>query len=306
MYVTNEAIMSKSFEQLGCSKINIGLAITGKREDGYHDIDSIFQSIRLSDSIYFAKHHSVVFSGGAPELPEYMQKLVTYGEENLALKALRAVQAYTGCKAGAAIHLLKRVPIQAGLGGGSADAAAMLVGLNRFWDLRLTQDELLKIGATLGSDVPFLLQGGTARGTGRGEILTYGKSPDPHWLLLVKPQVSVSTAVAYGRFNGKSIATKQTINTVHKHLEHNNLKSAFLASANTFEELLFPDHEELVICKDFFTSRGYPTIMTGSGPTMVVLLDKPMEALQLQEEIKAAGHDWLSLITKTCTQEDLP
>lgn len=298
--------MSKSFEQLGCSKINIGLAITGKREDGYHDIDSIFQSIRLSDSIYFAKHYSVVFSGGAPELPEYMQKLVTYGEENLALKALRAVQAYTGCKAGAAIHLLKRVPIQAGLGGGSADAAAMLVGLNRFWDLRLTQDELLKIGATLGSDVPFLLQGGTARGTGRGEILTYGKSPDPHWLLLVKPQVSVSTAVAYSRFNGKSIATKQTIDTVHKHLEHNNLKSAFLASANTFEELLFPDHEELFICKDFFTSRRYPTIMTGSGPTMVVLLDKPMEALQLQEEIKAAGHDWLSLITKTCTQEDLP
>lgn len=298
--------MSKSFEQLGCSKINIGLAITGKREDGYHDIDSIFQSIRLSDSIYFAKHHSVVFSGGAPELPEYMQKLVTYGEENLALKALRAVQAYTGCKAGAAIHLLKRVPIQAGLGGGSADAAAMLVGLNRFWDLRLTQDELLKIGATLGSDVPFLLQGGTARGTGRGEILTYGKSPDPHWLLLVKPKVSVSTAAAYGRFTNKSVATKHTIDTVQQHLENNDLKSAFLTSANTFEELLFPDHEELVICKEFFTSRGYPTIMTGSGPTMVVLLDKPMEALQLQEEIKAAGHDWLSLITKTCTQEDLP
>lgn len=298
--------MSKSFEQLGCSKINIGLAITGKREDGYHDIDSIFQSIRLSDSIYFAKHHSVVFSGGAPELPEYMQKLVTYGEENLALKALRAIQAYTGCKVGAAIHLLKRVPIQAGLGGGSADAAAMLVGLNRFWDLRLTQEELLQIGATLGSDVPFLLQGGTARGTGRGEILTYGKSPDPHWLLLVKPRVSVSTAAAYGRFTNKSVATKQTIDTVQQHLENNDLKSAFLTSANTFEELLFPDHEELVICKEFFTSRGYPTIMTGSGPTMVVLLDKPMEALQLQEEIKAAGHDWLSLITKTCTQEDLP
>ena len=298
--------MSKSFEQLGCSKINIGLAITGKREDGYHDIDSIFQSIRLSDSIYFAKHHSVVFSGGAPELPEYMQKLVTYGEENLALKALRAVQEYTGCKAGAAIHLLKRVPIQAGLGGGSADAAAMLVGLNRFWDLRLTQEELLQIGATLGSDVPFLLQGGTARGTGRGEILTYGKSPDPHWLLLVKPKVSVSTAAAYGRFTNKSVATKQTIDSVQQHLENNDLKSAFLTSANTFEELLFPDHEELVICKEFFTRRGYPTIMTGSGPTMVVLLDKPMEALQLQEEIKVAGHDWLSLITKTRTQEDLP
>ena len=137
--------MSKSFEQLGCSKINIGLAITGKRDDGYHDIDSIFQSIRLSDSIYFAKHHSVVFSGGAPELPDYMQQLVTYDEDNLALKALRAVQTYTGCKAGAAIHLLKRIPIQAGLGGGSADAIAVCaLGLNRFWDLRLTQEELLK------------------------------------------------------------------------------------------------------------------------------------------------------------------
>ena len=206
--------MSKSFEQLGCSKINIGLAITGKRDDGYHDIDSIFQSIRLSDSIYFAKHHSVVFSGGAPELPDYMQKLVSYGEDNLALKALRAIQAYTGCKAGAAIHLLKRVPIQAGLGGGSADAAAMLLGLNRFWDLRLTQEELLNIGASLGSDVPFLLQGGTARGTGRGEVLTYSQSPEAHWLLLVKPKVSISTAVAYGRFNGKSNATTKTIDTV--------------------------------------------------------------------------------------------
>ena len=281
--------MSKSFEQLGCSKINIGLAITGKRDDGYHDIDSIFQSIRLSDSIYFAKHHSVVFSGGAPELPDYMQKLVSYGEDNLALKALRAVQAYTGCKAGAAIHLLKRVPIQAGLGGGSADATAML----------------LNIGASLGSDVPFLLQGGTARGTGRGEVLTYSQSPEAHWLLLVKPKVSISTAVAYGRFNGKSKATAKTIDTVLNHLQNNDLQSAFTSSANTFEELLFPDHEELGICKEFFTSRGYPTIMTGSGPTMVVLLNKPMEALQLQEEIKAAGHDWLSLITKTCTQEDL-
>ena len=130
------------------------------------------------------------------------------------------------------------------------------------------------------------------------KILTYGKSPDPHWLLLVKPKVSVSTAAAYGRFTNKSVATKQTIDTVQQHLENNDLKSAFLTSANTFEELLFPDHEELVICKEFFTSREYPTIMTGSGPTMVVLLDKPMEALQLQEEIKAAGHDWLSLITK--------
>lgn len=297
--------MSKSIEQLGFSKINIGLAITGKRDDGYHNIDSVFQSIRLSDSIYFAKHHSVVFSGIAPELPQYIQDLIPYDERNLALKALREIQAYTGCRAGAAIHLLKRVPAAAGLGGGSADAAAMLLGLNKFWDLRLTMDELLTLGAKLGSDVPFLLQGGTARGTGRGEILTYGPSPEPHWLLLVKPEVSVSTAAAYGRYDGHSQATSAMIDSVLAHVEANDLQSAFTASHNTFEELLFPDHDELRICKDFFVSRGYPTIMTGSGPTMVVLLEKATQALQLQEEIKNAGHNWLSLITKTCTQEDI-
>lgn len=203
--------MSKSIEQLGHSKINIGLAITGKRDDGYHNIDSIFQSIRLADSIYFAKHHSVVFSGVAPELPQYIQDLIPYDERNLALKALREVQKYTGCKAGAAIHLMKRVPAAAGLGGGSADAAAMLLGLNKFWDLRLTMDELMTLGAKLGSDVPFLLKGGTARGTGRGEELVYHPSPEPHWLLLVKPEISVSTAVAYGRYNGQSNATSDTI-----------------------------------------------------------------------------------------------
>jgi len=297
--------MSKSIEQLGHSKINIGLAITGKRDDGYHNIDSIFQSIRLADSIYFAKHHSVVFSGVAPELPQYIQDLIPYDERNLALKALREVQKYTGCKAGAAIHLMKRVPAAAGLGGGSADAAAMLLGLNKFWDLRLTMDELMTLGAKLGSDVPFLLKGGTARGTGRGEKLVYHPSPEPHWLLLVKPEISVSTAVAYGRYNGLSNATSDTITNVLHHLEQNDMYGAFTNSANTFEELLFPDHDELITCKEFFTSRDYPTIMTGSGPTMVVLLEKPAQALSLQEEIKKAGHNWLSLITKTCTQEEV-
>ena len=89
-------------EQLSFSKINIGLAILNKRDDGYHNIDTIFQSIYLGDSIYFAKHHSVVFSGSAPELPQYMNDMMAYDETNLAMKALRAVQTYTGCTTGGA------------------------------------------------------------------------------------------------------------------------------------------------------------------------------------------------------------
>ncbi len=292
-------------EQRAFSKINVGLAITDKRNDGYHNIDTIFQSIFLGDSLYFARHHSVVFSGDAPELPYYMAQLIPYTESNIAMKALRMVQDYTGCQQGAAIHLLKRVPPCAGMGGGSGDGAAMLLGLNKFWDLRLTDEELLTMASKLGSDVPFLLKGGTARGTGRGERLETLPTSGAQWLLIVKPEVSISTAEAYGRFTGTSRVTSATMDTVTTHMKAKDFRQAFIASDNTFEELIFPIHPELVACKQFFLDRGFPTIMTGSGPTMVVLLEKALDAIRLQEEIKQAGHNWLSLITKTHDEEAL-
>ena len=292
-------------EQRAFSKINVGLTITGKRDDGYHDIDTIFQSIFLGDSLYFARHHSVVFSGDAPELPYYMAQLIPYTESNIAMKALRMVQDYTGCKQGAAIHLLKRVPPCAGMGGGSGDGAAMLLGLNKFWDLRLTDEELLTMASKLGSDVPFLLKGGTARGTGRGELLETLPTSSAQWLLIVKPEVSISTAEAYGRFAGTSRVTSDTMDTVTAHMNAKDFCQAFISSDNTFEELIFPVHPELTACKQFFLDRGFPTIMTGSGPTMVVLLEKALDAIRLQEEIKKAGHNWLSLITKTHDEEAL-
>lgn len=292
-------------EQRAFSKINVGLAITGKRDDGYHDIDTIFQSIFLGDSLYFARHHSVVFSGDAPELPYYMAQLIPYTESNIAMKALRMVQDYTGCTQGAAIHLLKRVPPCAGMGGGSGDGAAMLLGLNKFWDLRLTDEELLTMATKLGSDVPFLLKGGTARGTSRGERLEVLPTSSAQWLLIVKPEVSISTAEAYGRFAGSSRVTSNTMDTVTTHMKAKDFRQAFTASDNTFEELMFPIHPELVACKQFFLDRGFPTIMTGSGPTMVVLLEKALDAIRLQEDIKKAGHNWLSLITKTHDEEAL-
>ena len=292
-------------EQRAFSKINVGLAITGKRDDGYHDIDTIFQSIFLGDSLYFARHHSVVFSGDAPELPYYMAQLIPYTESNIAMKALRMVQDYTGCTQGAAIHLLKRVPPCAGMGGGSGDGASMLLGLNKFWDLRLTDEELFTMASKLGSDVPFLLKGGSARGTGRGELLETLPTSSAQWLLIVKPEVSISTAEAYRRFKGSSRVTSNTMDTVTTHMKAKDFRQAFTASDNTFEELIFPVHPELVTCKQFFLNRGFPTIMTGSGPTMVVLLEKALDAIRLQEEIKKAGHNWLSLITKTHDEEAL-
>ena len=157
----------------------------------------------------------------------------------------------------------------------------------------------------LGSDVPFLLKGGTARGTGRGEQLEVLPTSSAQWLLIVKPEVSISTAEAYGRFPGTSRVTSDTMDTVTTHMNAKDFRQAFISSDNTFEELIFPVHPELASCKQFFLDRGFPTIMTGSGPTMVVLLEKALDAIRLQEDIKQAGHNWLSLITKTHDEEAL-
>ena len=161
------------------------------------------------------------------------------------------------------------------------------------------------MASKLGSDVPFLLKGGTARGTGRGELLETLPTSSAQWLLIVKPEVSISTAEAYGRFAGTSRVTSDTMDTVTAHMNAKDFCQAFISSDNTFEELIFPVHPELTACKQFFLDRGFPTIMTGSGPTMVVLLEKALDAIRLQEEIKKAGHNWLSLITKTHDEEAL-
>ena len=163
----------------------------------------------------------------------------------------------------------------------------------------------MTMASKLGSDVPFLLKGGTARGTDRGELLETLPTSSAQWLLIVKPEVSISTAEAYGRFTGTSRVTSATMDTVTTHMKAKDFRQAFITSDNTFEELIFPVHPELVICKQFFLDRGFPTIMTGSGPTMVVLLEKALDAIRLQEEIKQAGHNWLSLITKTHDEEAL-
>lgn len=290
-------------EQLCFSKMNVGLAILNRRDDGYHNIDTIFQSIMLGDSIYFAKYKDIVFSGSTPELPKYMESLIAYDESNLAMKALRAVQEFTGCKTGGAIHLLKRVPLQAGLGGGSANAAGMIKGLNKFWDLRMTDEEMMNLAKPLGADVAFLMKGGTARATGVGDTLTSLPSAPISWLLVIKPMLSISTAAAYDGFSGTSQVGTNDMDAVEQAIQEGGYKKAFSLAKNSFEEILFPQHPELEEMKRFFEDRGYPTLMTGSGPTMIVQMDAGKDAYQLQEELKVSHPTWLALITKTKGEE---
>ncbi len=162
-------------------KINIVLEVLRKRPDGYHEIATVLQSISLADELECAPAADLTLD--APALPD--------NAPNLVLRAAEALQDATGCQAGAALTLRKGIPVSAGLGGGSADAAAALVALNHAWKLYLEPAELARIAASLGSDVPFFLLGGTALATGRGEQLDALPDPLPRWLVLLIPDVLV-------------------------------------------------------------------------------------------------------------------
>ncbi|MCK5597976.1 MAG: 4-(cytidine 5'-diphospho)-2-C-methyl-D-erythritol kinase, partial [Candidatus Eisenbacteria sp.] len=173
------------------AKINLGLAVTAARPDGYHDIETLFQSVSLSDTLALAPLESssgVSLSVHGLSVPE--------GPDNLAWRAAEAALAEFECP-GVSIDLTKRIPVAAGLGGGSADAAAILVGVDALFDIGAPRDTLLDVAAALGSDVPFMLSGGTALGTGRGENLERLPALSGVWFVLATPRFGVSAGEAY-------------------------------------------------------------------------------------------------------------
>ena len=170
------------------AKINWTLDITGRRADGYHLMDMLMQSVTLADEITLEKTTDGIITlttGGTPLLPA--------DEHHLALRAARALQKATSCPLGARIHVVKHIPVGAGMGGGSSDAAGVLVGLNRLWETGLTRAELEDVGLTLGADVPFCIRGGLQRAKGVGEKLTPLAMKKPLYLVAFQPCRGLST-----------------------------------------------------------------------------------------------------------------
>jgi len=191
------------------AKLNLGLAVGPRRADGFHDLVTVFQSVSLSDTLRLARRPrgftlSVrgedvsVSGGGARRAP---QAGVPGGADNLAMRAVRLLAERAGIRGGAHLTLIKRIPAGAGLGGGSADAAAALVGLARLYGIRLGRPERIELAAALGSDVPFAVTGGTALGLGRGERLHRLRLARPFRALIAVPTWRVSTASAFARID---------------------------------------------------------------------------------------------------------
>ena len=177
------------------AKINLTLEILGRRPDDFHEIASVIQAVGLYDELRVAPAEALRFACDRSALA---------GTENLVVRAARALQNATGCQRGAELRLCKGIPIAAGLGGGSSDAATALVALNRHWRLGLPLAELSRIGATLGSDIPFFLAGPTAVVSGCGERVERLPSPPPGWVVLVRPRQPLSTAAVYGALRPES------------------------------------------------------------------------------------------------------
>lgn len=273
------------------AKINVGLRIGGVRADGYHEIWSVLQEIDLHDEIILREAPDLLLSiaGGPPDLPA--------DENNLCLKAARLLQSHCRLDRGAHIVLSKKVPMGAGLGGGSSDGAAVLKGLNQLWNLRLGGDLLLRLAAELGSDVPFFILGGCCIARGRGELLTPAAPLICDPMLLLAPKIAISTAWAY-----KNIANYP----LTQGLQNINLmdlkKEAFSeVLSNDFEPLIFRHHPALGALKDQLLRAGaYFASLSGSGSSLYGVFHSEENARRAFELIQVEGQKYLLNIRAAC------
>ncbi len=173
------------------AKINLLLHVKGKRPDGYHDIVTVMQAIDLYDELHIEKAENIELQCTSPDVPS--------DENNLVYMAAVKLREFSGINKGASIRLKKNIPVAAGLGGGSSDAAAVLSGLNHLWGLGLQEETLRELGRKIGSDVPFFLGGPTALGFGRGDELTQISNETDYWYLLVNPGILISTPWVYSQ-----------------------------------------------------------------------------------------------------------
>ncbi len=257
------------------AKINLGLHVLGKRPDGYHEIETIFQEISLKDEI------EIVLTEGGITI-ECRPAVCPENSDNLAFQAAQLLQQRAKSTSGCHIVIHKRIPIGAGLGGGSSNAATTLKALNQMWNLGLTEQILEGLGASLGSDVPFFVKGGTALGTGRGEKLSPVRLSAQYWGVLVCPHFSVSTKWAYQSANFSLTKTAKS-SKFFRFLENlDNLGMWKKLLPNDLETVVFSCYPTLrTIVDKLYELGAFYARMSGSGSSLLGLF------LSLEEAQKA-------------------
>ncbi len=273
------------------AKINLLLQVLAKRSDGYHDLASVMQEIALHDLLIINKAVlGIKMHCSDPALPLDKNNLVYKAAVVMQEEARRLKKPFSGLK----IQIQKNIPIGAGLGGGSSDAAATLKALNKLWRLHLTEKRLAQIGAALGSDVPFFVSGGTALAQGRGEVLTPWLNIPSFRLVLVKPLLGISTAWAYK--NLKISLTKQpkNIKIIHKNLMEKRFNQLKEYLQNDLEAVCINKYPLILEIKHRLLALGATAaLMSGSGSTVFGLVPSRTVENRVKEVFSKAKGFWI-------------
>lgn len=244
-------------------KINLGLDILGRRENGYHDVRMVMQTVYLYDRVTLEKTREpgIEISTNLSYLP--------VNENNIAYKAADLLQREFGIREGIRITLEKHIPVAAGMAGGSSNAAAVLFGMNRMFDLGMSEQGLKDRGVTLGADVPYCIMRGTVLAEGIGEILTPLPPLPKCYVLIAKPPLSASTKTVYEKIDQEGIKSHPDIDGILAGLQEGDLRQVSGSMGNVLEQVMLEEHPVLRKIKDVMIEAGaLNAMMSGSGPTV--------------------------------------
>lgn len=257
------------------AKINLSLDVLYKREDGFHELEMVMTTVDLADRVglELIKDNRIIIQSQTRFVPD--------DERNLAYKAAKLLKDKFNINTGVSISIEKHIPVAAGLAGGSSDAAAVLRGMNKLWNLGLSIDELAKIGAEIGSDVSFCVYGGTALAKGRGEIITPLPPPPNCWVVLSKPSIGVSTGEVYEHLDVNKV-NHPSIQSMVRAIHNADYESMCKNLGNVLESVTLTRYPEVKNLKEDMKRFGADAVlMSGSGPTVFGLVqhDSRMQRL---------------------------
>jgi len=286
-----------SFTIPSFAKINWFLRILGKRDDNFHELCTVFQTVSLHDNLAFSANDEIVLTCNNDK--------ISTNKRNLIVKAALVLRQKYNIKNGAIIHLEKNIPAPGGLGGGSSNAAIALLGLAALWKIKIRFNELVEIGAELGSDVPFFLFGGTARGIGRGTEVLPIKDLQEKFLLIVTPNVNVSTREAFAGVRASRLtneASKSILQICQSEAEaldlrHTNLKNDFEANVFAFEPEIKRVKEKLL------ELGAIQALMSGSGASIFAIFEK-QETRQATLKALDEENDWRKFAVSTISRNE--
>lgn len=290
-----------SLEINAYGKINLGLDIIRKLPNGYHEVNMIMQSVNLYDTIKIQKNSNLskITITTVSDLPT--------NKDNLIYKAANLLIQEFHIKESVMIDLIKRIPIAAGMAGGSADAAATLMGMNQLFDLNLSTTDLMKRGVTLGADIPYCILNGTAHSKGIGEILTTLPTPPDCTLLIVKPPISVSTKYVYEHLNLDNIVKHPDILAIINAIKNHSLFEMAINLENILETVTTKKYPIIEFIKKELIENGAMTsLMSGSGPTVFGIFEKKQVADKAADKFKILHSDYDVFVTTFYNPNNLP